>query len=135
VPRTPGESPAQREFEDNYLGAMTGFPFETTAQATVSGDLNPASVTPQTVLTFDLGAGSPSTPMPVMATAQYVQASKAIAIVPPGGTWTRAHSYAVAFVGGKNGLRGANGEDVIGSQTWALVSSSTSLVTCQDLTA
>jgi hypothetical protein len=142
VPPTPGETPAQREFEVNYLGALSGFPFETNAQVSVSGDLNPSSVNPMTVLAFDLGvnptaspSGMPTSQVAVPLAPQYVAASKSVVAPPPMGGWTRAHTYALVLVGGNNGLRGAKNENVIGSQTWALVSSSTPLVTCQDLTA
>ena len=137
VPATPNESAAQREFETSYLETLTGFPFESTGQAIVSGDLDPATVNAQDVLVLDLGTPSaPAAPAPVAIVPTYVAASRTVVVAPPNGSWTRAHTYAVAFVAGVNGLRGANGQDVVGSETWALVSSSTPLVTCpQDLSA
>ncbi len=135
VPPTPGESDAQRQFETDYLGTLSGFPFESTGEVTVSGDLDPTTVTPQTVLVFDLGTTAAPSQTPVAVTPVYDATNRAIAIPPPGGAWTRAHKYAAVLVGGATGLRGAAGEDVIGSETWALVSSSTPLVTCQDLTS
>ncbi len=156
IPPTPGESAAQREFETSYLEALSGYPYETTAQVNVcltpavpakgttavcptatSGSLDPSTVNAQTVLGFDLGpAGMPSgAPTPVMLTPSYVAATDSIVVSPPGGAWTRAHTYAIALVGGATGLKGASGEKVLGSQYWALVSSPTSLVTCQDLSS
>ncbi|HSQ63599.1 MAG TPA: hypothetical protein VLM85_10315, partial [Polyangiaceae bacterium] len=135
VPPIPGESPAQREFETSYLGTLAAFPFETQGQALLTGDLDPTTVNAQTVLAFDLGTTASPSQTPVAVTPAWDAAHRAIIVPPPSGAWTRAHKYALVLVGGKSGLRGAQGEDVIGSPAWALVSSSTSLVTCQDLTA
>jgi len=131
VPATPGESAAQREFEQSYLGTLTGFPFESTASATVTGDLDPTTVNAQTVLAMDVG----SVPTPVAVTPSYDAAARSIVVAPPSGAWTRGHTYAIVLVAGPTGLRGAGGEGVVGSETWALVSSSTPLVTCQDFTS
>jgi hypothetical protein len=125
IPGLPTDSAAQIEFNQNYLDMLNGFPQESTAQALLSGDLNPDSVTNQTVVALDLSAAAPVSIVP-----QYDASQKAVAIPPPVGGWLRGHEYAIAFVGGKNGLRGSHGQDVIGSQTWALVSTPTPLVTC-----
>ena len=127
IPESAADSPAQLEFNHNYLETLDGFPQESTAEASLSGDLNPGSVTTKSVLALDITVGTPVTIAP-----QYDAAKKVIAIAAPSGGWLRAHQYAIAFVGGKNGLRGAEGQDVIGSETWALVSSPTPLVTCSD---
>ncbi|MEA2752249.1 MAG: hypothetical protein QOI41_6392 [Myxococcales bacterium] len=129
VPPSPTDSPAQTQFNQQYLGTLTGFPFESTASVTVSGDLNPATVTAQDVLVIDVTAA----PMPVAVMPAY--ANRVITIAPPAGGWLRAHRYAVALVAGPNGVQGANNETVIGSPTWGLVSSQSSLVTCTDLTS
>jgi hypothetical protein len=133
VPPRPDESAAQREFDVGYLGALDGFPHESTAQAVLTGDLDPSTVNARTVLAIDLGTPQMPAAMPVAITPVY--ANRSVIVAPPGGAWTRGHTYAIAFVAGANGLRGANGEEVVGSATWALVSSSTSLVTCADLAA
>ncbi len=130
VPKTPGETATQREFEDTYLQTLAGFPFESTALVTMNGDLDPTTVTAQSVLALDVANMTP-----VAIAPAYDQAARSISVTPTAGTWTRGHTYAVALVAGANGLRGAKGEPVVGSETWALVSSSTSLVTCTDLTA
>lgn len=129
VPPSPSDSPAQRQFNEEYLGALAGFPFESSGSVKLSGDLRADSVNPSTVVAFDITAA----PQPVVVAPTY--ADKTITIPPPGGQWLRGHRYAVALIGGPNGVRGANGETVIGSETWALVSSPNSLVTCTDLTA
>jgi len=132
VPETPNESAAQREFETSYLQTLAGFPFESTANALTSADLDPTSVNAQSVLTIDLGSTAPSFTAVAISPA-WSQPTRTISVAPPGGQWTRAHTYAVAMIGGANGLRGAEGQAVVGSETWALVSSTTPLVTCQDL--
>ncbi len=134
VPPTPNESAAQREFETTYLQTLAGFPFESTASALASDDLDPTSVTAQSVLAIDLGAAPTASFTAVAITPAWSQPTHAISVTPPNGQWTRAHQYAIALIGGANGLKGAQGQDVVGSETWALVSSTTPLVTCQDLT-
>jgi hypothetical protein len=129
VPPSPTDSPAQKEFNEQYLGKLNGFPYESTASVTVSGDLAPESVNAKTVIAFDVT--NPAAPAPVVIAPVY--ANKKITIPPPAGNWLRAHKYAIATIGGANGLRGAQGQNVTGSQTWALVSSRNSLVTCTDL--
>src|ERR1039457_1209024 len=105
IPELPTDSAAQAEFNRNYLDGLDGFPQESTAEAALSGDLNPGSVTSQTVLALDLAAAAPVSFVP-----QYDPSKKAIAIPPPAGGWLRGHEYAIAFAGGKNGLRGAQGQ-------------------------
>lgn len=129
VPPSPTDSPAQKEFNEQYLGKLSGFPYESTASVTVSGDLAPESVNPKTVLAFDVTNPAAPTPIPIAPTF----ANKKITIPPPAGNWLRAHKYAIATIGGANGLKGAQGQPVIGSETWTLVSSRNTLVTCTDL--
>lgn len=132
VPAPPSSRPytdAQKEFDKNYLETLDGFPYESTASVTTSGDLKPESVNAMSILVFDVT--NPAMPVSVIVAPTF--ANKTISIPPPAGNWTRAHTYAIAAVGGANGLRGAGGQDVIGSQTWTLVSSRNPLVTCPDL--
>lgn len=127
VPPSPTDTPAQTEFNTNYLGTLNGFPQESNGQALVTGDLAPASVNTQTVLALDITNNA----QPVSIAPVY--ANRAVIIPPPTGGWLRAHTYAIVFIAGPNGMKGANGEPVIGSATWALVSGTTPLVTCPDL--
>jgi hypothetical protein len=132
VPPPPSSRPypdAQKEFDQQYLQTLDGFPYESTASVTTSGDLDPASVNPMTILAFDIT--NKALPMPVTIAPTF--ANKTITIAPPAGNWTRAHTYAIAAIGGANGLKGAGGQPVIGSQVWTLVSSGNPLVTCPDL--
>lgn len=127
IPTLPTDSAAQVEFNHDYLGGLNGFPHESNAEALLSGDVNPDSVTSTTVLALDLAKGG--TPVPIAAT--YDAGKKAISIPPPSGGWLRGHLYAIALVGGAGGLRGVKDEAVIGSQTWSLVSNQTPLVRCE----
>ena len=126
IPALPTDSAAQIELNRDYLGHLTGFPHESSAEVLLSGDLNPDSVTSKTVLALDLAKGG----APVPINAKYDPDKKAISIPPPLGGWNRGHLYAMALVGGETGLRGANNEAVIGSETWLLVSNRTPLVRC-----
>ena len=132
VPPPPSSRPypdAQKEFDQQYLQTLDGFPYESTASVTTSGDLKPESGNPMTILAFDITNKA----MPVPVTIVPTFANKTITIPPPVGNWTRAHTYAIAAIAGANGLKGAAGQPVYGSQTWALVSSRNPLVTCPDL--
>ncbi len=129
VPASATDTAAQKEFNQQYLGELTGFPSESTAQVSFDGDLDPATVNPQTVLGIDLTAA----PAPIAITP--VLTGRTITVAPPQGGWQRAHRYAIVVVGGPTGMRGAGNIDVVGSPTWALVSSPNPVVTCTDLTS
>lgn len=128
VPPVAGASAAQNEFNAAYLSTLDGFPQESSATVSLSGDLDPSTVTPASVMTFDVTSGVPA---PVALTPAY--GNRVITLSPPSGGWTRGHRYAVLLLAGQGGLRGAAGEPVIGSPTWALVSGENALVTCEDL--
>jgi hypothetical protein len=131
VPPSPTDTAAQTEFNRDYLGQLDGFPFESSASVSFTGDLKVESVSAKTVLVLDVT--NPAAPAPVdNINPIYVPPTKSIVIQPPSGVWTRGHHYVVALVGGKDGLRGAGNEDVIGSESWALVSGTTPLITCVD---
>jgi len=130
VPPSLSDSDAQREFDTEYLGTLSGFPFESVATVAFSGPLDPTTVTAKSVVAFDLGApGAPAMPSNVAAPVSYDATHNVISMAPPPGGWTRAHRYAVALLAGPGGLKGANGEAVVGSPTWQLLSSPDPLVT------
>jgi hypothetical protein len=126
IPSSPGDTPAQVEFNAKYLGSLTAFPHESPAQVLLSGPLDPTTVNSQSVVVIDL---TTSTPVAGLAPT-FDPSDNAINIAPPAGAWTRGHRYAVALVAGGGGLKGADGSPVIGSPTWALVSSPNPLVNC-----
>ncbi len=130
VSSTDATPAAQREFNDDYLTGLDGFPFESTAEVLLTGRLDPSTVNPNTVLVLDVTGN----PVPVTTVnPRYDDAKPAIVVPPPPGGWLRAHRYAVALIGGgtDRGLRGARGEDVIGTPAWVLVSGSFPLVECE----
>lgn len=130
VPPSATDTAAQREFNEQYLGSLTGFPSESTASVLFDGDLDPATVNAQTVLGIDT-----TTQAPVAIAPKWDPATRKIAIAPPAGGWLRGHRYAIVAVAGPNGMKGTGGREVVGSATWALVSSPNPLVTCTDLTS
>jgi hypothetical protein len=139
VPSSPTDSPAQTEFNQDYLGTLGGFPYESTASVSVSGALNPGTVSATSVIGVDLTVAktNPSASAVIFGKLTYDNTNNAVVILPPTGGWTRAHQYAIALLAGAKGVQGAKGETVIGSSTWALVSSPNPLVDCPsgDLTS
>ena len=138
VPSAANATDAQKEFNNDYLGSLSGFPFESTGSVTTSEDLDPATVTAQSVVVIDLaaaapgGVGTPDSFNKARVAVTPTFANKTLSIAPPNGAWTRGKQYAVVLVAGAQGLKGPNGKPVIGSETWALVSSKSPLVTCTD---
>jgi hypothetical protein len=149
IPPSPTDTLAQTEFNADYLGSLTAFPFESTAQAPVSGPLDPSSVDNDSVVVIDLSQlksaaaamQSPTSAIIGDLLPTFDGAASAIVVNPPAAGFTRAHQYAVVFVtpsaAHPAGLRGAFGEPVIGSPAWALVTSPSPLVNCPngDLTS
>ena len=131
IPITTGESAAQAEFNQNYLGTLDGFPFESTITVPVSGRLDPATVNDSNVVVLDVTDGITTGSVVPGLVPTFDASKKAVVVPPPAGGWTRKHRYAGALIAGPIGrLHGPNGEPVIGSPTWALVSSATPLVDC-----
>jgi hypothetical protein len=128
VPFSPTDTPAQTEFNQQYLDTLNGFPFESTASVAVSGPLQPATVNATSVIGLDITAGKSAQLSPVYNAASN-GGGGSISIPPPTGGWVRAHRYAIALIAGPRGLQGSNGEAVVGSPTWELVSSPSPLVT------
>jgi len=129
VPSYDSTPAAQREFNADYLGGLDGFPFESTAEVSFSGDLDPVSVNADTVLALDLTEDA----APTSVTPRWDETKKTISVPPPIGGWKRAHRYAIAVIGGasRKGVRGARGEEVIGSPAWVLVSGKIPLFECE----
>jgi hypothetical protein len=140
VSPAPGASPADLEFVA-WLNTLNGFPAGSSANVTFTGELDPNTVGQDTLRVFDLAGGgltpvdnySPTLTEPAGTDA--ADAKARVNIPAPTGGWTGGHSYAVAVLGGANGLKGADGRPVVGSSTWALVRSENPLFTCEDLDA
>ncbi|MDP8999295.1 MAG: hypothetical protein M3O46_04215, partial [Myxococcota bacterium] len=126
VPPSPNDTPAQAEFNQSYLGTLSGFPYESVARVRMSGPLDRSTVTGRNVIVLDV-----TTATQVTGAAPILDVSSTeIQVAPPPGGWARAHQYAIALVGGASGLRGLQNQPVIGSPAWALVSSPNALVDC-----
>lgn len=134
VPLSASLSPAEREFTRDYLNTLHGFPQETGGSAEISGgDLDPASVTAETVRVRDLSPGSDGG-VPFDAAISYDSTAHKILITPPGGLWPKGHTFQVTLVGGPGGLRTPTGDEPRPSVIWALMRSRSTLTTCADLT-
>ncbi len=145
IPLPPNASAADQALAA-YLDTLDGFPSDTPGLTTFGGGLDATTVSKSTVVVWDIGptktplaSGEHPTLGAGPGTPSYAEppaaASPEIAIAPPATGWTAGHTYAVALIGGTDGLKGKNGELVVGSPTWALVRSAQPLVTCQDLTS
>lgn len=124
----PNASLAEQEF-NAYLRTLDGFPVEATATAPFSAAIDPASVTAETVRVLDVT--DPDNVTPLSATElKFDAARKQLSVKAP---WQRARQYAIALLGGDMGIRGANGETVVGSPALLLVRSQRSLLSCDDV--
>ncbi|RKH09783.1 hypothetical protein D7V97_15555 [Corallococcus sp. CA053C] len=140
APINPTASAAEQEFTRDYLNSLNGFPTSAIANTKVQ-DLDPRTVNERTVVFIDLYAGTPLAKKPVTPTIAYNETTDLINLIPPVDpntglpAWPKGGRYAVALIGGENGLKTNGGNPVIGSATWAFASSVKPLVTCEDLTA
>ncbi|AFE03441.1 putative lipoprotein [Corallococcus coralloides DSM 2259] len=140
APINPAASAAEQEFTRDYLNSLNGFPTSAIANTKIK-DLDPSSVSPKTVIFIDLYQGTPLATKPVTPTLAYNEDTDLLNIIPPVDlntglpAWPKGSRYAVALVGGENGLKTTSGQSIIGSATWAFINSDKSLVTCEDLTS
>ncbi len=136
APVDPTAPAAQQEFTRDYLNTLDGFPVSASASATVlNGDLDPATVTPSTVRVVDLTALGADAGTPVAATVSYNATAHQVVVSPPATGWPKGKRFAIAVVGGANGVKRTGGGKVVGSDVWALARSKSSLVTCANLSA
>lgn len=138
APIDPNAPPAQQEFTRDYLNTLNGFPPTAIANTKVL-NLNPSTLT-NNVIVLDLYKGTPLATADINPIIGYNPATGYINVIPQdaktgANAWPKGGRYAVALIGGDNGLKTNDGKNIIPSATWAFVSSPTSLVTCEDLTA
>ncbi|WNZ61844.1 hypothetical protein QEG98_39405 [Myxococcus sp. MxC21-1] len=135
APINPQASPAEQEFTRDYVNTLNGFPTTVTATTRIRG-LEAGTVNANTVKVIDVYAG---TPLAKPATPSYIgynEETNLVTIIPPlPGGWPKGGRYAVAIIGGENGVKTTDGKPVIPSATWAFASSTEPLVTCDDLDA
>jgi len=131
IPDAGNLSPAELEFIGGYLNTLNGYPPDTPATANFNSQVDQSTVSASSVRVVDIT--NPSAPAPVTVTRRYMDignpAMGQLTLI-PGTGWTLAHQYMVALIAGSNGLKGTNGRQVVGSAVWALVNSSTPLVSC-----
>lgn len=130
IPISPTASEAEKEFL-SYLNTLDGYPADTPGRVSFSGALNPASVTSANVRVMDLAANF--TPVTGATISYSATPSSQIVISPPPTGWPNGKTFAVALIGGANGLKGSAGEPVVGSSVWAFARLNTALVTCTRL--
>ncbi|NTX02621.1 MULTISPECIES: hypothetical protein [Myxococcus] len=134
APINPKAPAAEQEFTRDYLNTLNGFPTSAIATTLVK-DLNPATVNSDTVKVIDLYEGT-ELAKPVTATIGYRPETNQITVIPPQPQgWPKGGRYAVAIIGGKDGVRTNQDKPIIASATWSFASSREPLVTCpgQDL--
>jgi hypothetical protein len=134
APIDPNAPAAQQEFTKDYINTLNGFPTSVTASTKIP-DLDKNSVTASSVRFIDLLKGTPIATPDVTPTIAYDEDTDQLVIAPPATGWPKGGRYAVALVGGDNGLKGTGGKKVVGSTVWTLASLEKPLVTCEDLTA
>jgi len=123
-PRAPA---AQQEFTRDYLNTLDGFPATAVASTRVEG-LDPSTLGPQGVLFIDL---KPELGLPRVAPELGYDAQKGLlTVTPPRSGWPKGGHYAVAVIGGANGVKGTGGKEVVGSPAWFLLRFPTPLVEC-----
>ncbi|WP_342377099.1 hypothetical protein NVS55_37590 [Myxococcus stipitatus] len=135
APINPSAPAAEQEFTREYLNTLNGFPTSVIATTLVK-DLDPATVNANTVKFIDVYEDVSVLARPATPTFGYREATGHITVIPPQPQgWPKGGRYAVAIIGGENGVKTKSGKPVIGSATWAFASSREKLVTCDDLTA
>jgi hypothetical protein len=134
APIDPNAPAAQQEFTRDYLNTLNGFPVSVTASTKIP-NLDKSTVNTNSVRFIDLLKGTPIATPDVTPTIAYDDDTDQLVIAPPATGWPKGGRYAVALIGGANGLKGTGGRPVVGSSVWQLASLEKPLVTCEDLTA
>ncbi len=124
------DTAAEREL-NRYLRTLDGFPTAATATQSFSAPLDPASVTEAALRVMDVTDPANVTEVSGASIAYDRQRH----VVNVGAPWKRERTYVVALLAGESGLRGANGEEVVGSPAFYLLRARRPLVTCADLTS
>lgn len=136
---TTGGSDAQNEFNRDYLNHLDGFPLETAGSVLFDKPIDPATVIPfngtnvdtATLAVTDLSVNPPAPVSNLTISVADTGTGQTLSFIPTTGTWERGHHYAVLMLGGANGIKGkSSGQTVTASPTFALVTSSTPLITC-----
>jgi len=136
---TTGGSDAQNEFNRDYLNHLDGFPLESSASMLFDKPIDPATVVPfdgtnaatATLAVYDVSASPPAPVSNLVISVADAGTGQTLSFIPTTGAWARGGHYAVLVLGGANGIKGnTSGQTVTGSPTFALITSTTPLVTC-----
>jgi len=122
-----GANDAEKAFYA-WLRTLSGFPVTSLATVEFSGELNPETVNATTVKLWSHagGAVAPLTPRSVAYDADKRQVKVDF-------DWLAGSTYSVTVMGGANGVKGANGEAVVGTAALDLLRVNYPLVSCSDL--
>jgi dienelactone hydrolase len=126
APVDPSAPLAQQEFTRDYLNTLDGFPTTAVASTRVDG-LDPSTLGPKGVLLIDL---KPGTGQPVSPELDYDEEKGLLTVTPPRSGWPKGGHFAVAVIGGANGVKGVGGKEVVASPAWFLLRFPTPLVQC-----
>lgn len=135
---TTGGTDAQNEFNRDYLNHLDGFPLESTASMTFDKPIDDTTVklygavppAEATLAVFDVKKNLPVTNLTVTV-ADAPNGAQTLNFIPTSGYWDRGGQYAVIVLGGQNGIKGtSSSQTVTGSPTFALLTSSQPLITC-----
>jgi hypothetical protein len=129
APVDPSAPAAQQEFTRDYLNTLDGFPTTAVASTPVA-DLDPSTLGPSTVLFLDL---KPEAALPGVTPELGYDAQRGLlTVTPPRSGWPKGGHYAVAVIGGAEGVKGTGGKPVVASPAWFLLRSAQPLVTCPE---
>lgn len=128
APVDPSAPAAQQEFTRDYLNTLDGFPTSSVATTPIE-ELDPSTLSTSSVLVLDLKpeAGLPQ----VIPELGYDAQRGLLTVTPPRTGWPKGGHYAVAVVGGAQGVKGTRGRPVVASPAWMLLRFPTPLVECQ----
>ncbi|HEX8441092.1 hypothetical protein [Archangium sp.] len=129
APVDPSAPAAQQEFTRDYLNTLDGFPTSAVASTAIP-DLDPATLSASSVLFLDL---APEAGLPAITPELGYDAQKGLlTVTPPRSGWPKGGRYAVAVIGGANGVKGTEDKPVVAAPAWYLLRSPQPLVTCEE---
>ena len=105
---------------------MLPAPPNSPALALFSGPIDPATITPTSVIVIDATALAPL----LGTTSVFMPASNQLLISPPAAGWPVGHRIAIVLRGGESGLKGANMQPVVGTPAFYFARSAQALSNC-----
>jgi dienelactone hydrolase len=128
APVDPSTPLAQQELTRDYLNTLDGFPTSSVASTAIP-ELDVATLSEHNVLLLDL---KPEAGLPEVTPELGYDAQRGLlTVTPPRTGWPKGGHYAVAVLGGANGVKGTRGRRVVASPAWLLLRFPSPLVECQ----